>query len=86
MDEFERAAAAFPDLDDTFSPGLQSTTVGGTGFPALDDDFGAPASAPLAVEGDGLDEFERAASAFPALDVVDGPPSAPSLEVNISNM
>ncbi|QRV83821.1 clathrin light chain [Ceratobasidium sp. AG-Ba] len=90
MDEFERAAAAFPDLDDTFSPGATTQTLGGAGaFPALDDedDFGMPTSAPSNPgpgiglgDGDGLDEFERATSAFPALDDVEGPASAPSLQ------
>jgi hypothetical protein len=88
MDEFERAAAAFPDLDDTFSPGIpQSTGLGATNFPALDDDFGAPTTATLSTatdDADPLDEFQRAASAFPALDVVDGPAHAPSLEVRES--
>ncbi|CAE6423756.1 unnamed protein product [Rhizoctonia solani] len=86
MDEFERAAAAFPDLDDTFSPGAPSSApIGGTNFPALNDDddfdFGAPAVAPVQNLGGGgeLDEFERAASAFPALDGDEGI-SAPSLE------
>ncbi|CAE6462677.1 unnamed protein product [Rhizoctonia solani] len=86
MDEFERAAAAFPDLDDTFSPGAPSSApIGGTNFPALNDDddfdFGAPAAAPVQNLGGGgeLDEFERAASAFPALDGDEGI-SAPSLE------
>ncbi|GAB1523591.1 Clathrin light chain [Rhizoctonia solani] len=84
MDEFERAAAAFPDLDDTFSPGIPSSApIGGTNFPELDDDFGDPAPAPAPVQslggGEGLDEFERAASAFPALDGDDGI-AAPSLE------
>ncbi|KAJ1304962.1 hypothetical protein OPQ81_006094 [Rhizoctonia solani] len=81
MDEFERAAAAFPDLDDTFSPGAPSSgPVGVTSFPDLDDDFGAPAPAPAQQLGGGeLDEFERAASAFPALDGEEGI-SAPSLE------
>ncbi|KAG8745579.1 hypothetical protein FRC12_014512 [Ceratobasidium sp. 428] len=91
MDEFERAAAAFPDLDDTFSPSATQPTVGGAGgFPALEDedDFGMPMGAPSqpAAGGaglgaaDGLDEFERATSAFPALDDVEGPANAPSLE------
>lgn len=89
MDDFERAAAAFPDLDDTFSPGIAQTTAGGGGgFPALDDedDFGMPAAAPSNPsagfgDADDLDEFDRAASAFPALDGDDGPANAPSLEV-----
>jgi hypothetical protein len=89
MDEFERAAAAFPDLDDTFSPGIsQPTGGGGASFPALDDedDFGMPTTAPsnLGVgfgDADNLDEFDRAASAFPALDGDEGPANAPSLEV-----
>ncbi|KAG9090761.1 hypothetical protein FRC07_012019, partial [Ceratobasidium sp. 392] len=89
MDEFERAAAAFPDLDDTFSPGPTQPSVGGaSGFPALEDedDFGMPTGAPSQPSaggiglGDGLDEFERATSAFPALDDVEGPATAPSLE------
>ncbi|EUC61822.1 clathrin light chain, partial [Rhizoctonia solani AG-3 Rhs1AP] len=83
MDEFERAAAAFPDLDDTFSPGAPSSApIGGMSFPALDDDdFGTPASVPVQNIGGGgdLDEFERAASAFPALDGDEGI-SAPSLD------
>lgn len=89
MDEFERAAAAFPDLDDAFSPSVsQPTGGGGGGFPALDDedDFGMPASAPSIPgagfgDADNLDEFDRAVSAFPALDGDDGPANAPSLEV-----
>jgi hypothetical protein len=88
MDEFERAAAAFPDLDDTFSPSA-TQPIGGGGFPSLEDedDFGMPATAPGNPsgagldDGDGFDEFERATSAFPALDGNDGPANAPSLEV-----
>ncbi|KAG8736200.1 hypothetical protein FRC10_009575 [Ceratobasidium sp. 414] len=87
MDEFERAAAAFPDLDDTFSSGPTPSVGGPTAFPALEDDeFGMPTSAPSQPTAglgvvDGFDnEFERATSAFPALDDVEGPANAPSLE------
>ncbi|CUA77857.1 hypothetical protein RSOLAG22IIIB_06830 [Rhizoctonia solani] len=86
MDEFERAAAAFPDLDDTFSPGAPSSApIGGTNFSALSDDdeldFGAPAAAPVQNTGGGgeLEAFGRAASAFPALEADEGI-NAPSLE------
>lgn len=95
MDDFERAAAAFPDLDDTFSPtATQPTGGGGGGFPALDDedDFGMPVggTAPnnpgIGFDSDGnLDEFDRATSAFPALDGDDGLAHAPSLEVSLNN-
>ncbi|CCO37835.1 Clathrin light chain Short=CLC [Rhizoctonia solani AG-1 IB] len=65
-------------LDTALSAGL-----GATIFPALDDDFGDPAPVPVPVQsisGAGhLDEFERPAGAFPALDGDEGI-SAPSLK------
>ncbi|CCO35872.1 Clathrin light chain Short=CLC [Rhizoctonia solani AG-1 IB] len=60
-----------------------SADLGATIFHALDDDFGDPAPVPVPVHsisgGDDLDEFERPAGAFPALDGDEGI-SAPSLE------
>ncbi|CCO35790.1 Clathrin light chain Short=CLC [Rhizoctonia solani AG-1 IB] len=60
-----------------------SADLGPTIFPALDEDFGDPAPAPVLVHsiggGDDLDEFERPAGAFPALDGDEGI-SAPLLE------
>ncbi|CCO35476.1 hypothetical protein BN14_09594 [Rhizoctonia solani AG-1 IB] len=60
-----------------------SADLGPTIFPALDDDFGDPAPVPVPIQsisgaGD-LDEFQRPAGAFPALDG-DKIISAPSLE------
>ncbi|CUA72701.1 hypothetical protein RSOLAG22IIIB_10232 [Rhizoctonia solani] len=66
-----------------------SAPIGGTNFPALNDvgdfDFVAPTAAPVQNLGGGgeLDEFERAASAFPALDGHEGI-SGPSLEPGLS--
>ncbi|CCO36798.1 hypothetical protein BN14_10944 [Rhizoctonia solani AG-1 IB] len=60
-----------------------SSDLGPTIFHALDDDFGDPVPAPVPVHsisgGDDLDEFERPAGPFPALDGDEGI-SAPSLE------
>lgn len=36
IDELERAASAFPDLDDIGGPGLGAAPTGRTSFPALD--------------------------------------------------
>ncbi|CCO34678.1 Clathrin light chain Short=CLC [Rhizoctonia solani AG-1 IB] len=60
-----------------------SADLGATIFPALDDDFGDPAPVPVPVQSisgaSDLDEFERPAGAFPALDG-DEIISAPSLK------
>ncbi|KAF8747807.1 Ubiquinone biosynthesis monooxygenase COQ6, mitochondrial [Rhizoctonia solani] len=64
MDEFERAAAAFPDLDDTFSPGIPSSLLSSLGGGEGLDEFERAASAFPALDGDdgiaapSLEQFE----------------------------